>query len=391
MASTASRKVVSYSDLDMAALASASTSSLAPSASSLAASSASGKRPNWDSSGQALTASASRKLRKLLSLARGGNVEQVESMLKNDASVAGARVNEELKEAMRDARRAMRGEDEEEEEDEEGDEEEEDENDDFDQVNGGHKEVDEEMDDGGAVDSFDWQGINGGSENDGGRALTHREIWDDDALKNAWDAAVEEYEIFHRRRQEAHEQQEVSQKKRKRESALWYESPAPGSKAALEAKTKQADEARELARRKQEAKKLVRNLAANEATPPSSKSNLSVPPSRHLASNSSAWKRACAMVAQTPNRIGPSHTSAVPTPAPSTTTTTTTTTRQADPVATFSSTDAQAAAAPSAAPPSAMSKEDTLQNLAMAWYYAGYYQAQAHALVASSSLEQQGE
>ncbi|PWN89584.1 hypothetical protein FA10DRAFT_268115 [Acaromyces ingoldii] len=388
MASTASRKVVSYSDLDMAAAASASTSSLAPSAPSLVASSASGKRPNWDSSGQALTASASRKLRKLLSLARGGNVEQVESMLKNDASVAGARVNEELKEAMREARRAMRGEDEEEEEEEEeGDEKEEYENDDFDEVNGGHGEVDEEMDEGGAIDSFDWQGINGGSENGSGRALTHREIWDDDALKNAWDAAVEEYEIFHRRRQEAHEQQEVSQKKRKRESALWYDSPAPGSKAALEAKTKQADEARELARRKQEAKKLVRDLAANEATPPLSKSNLSVPPSRHLASNSSAWKRACAMVAQTPNRIGPSHTSAVPSAAPSMATAT----RLADPVATFASADAQAAAAPSTSTPSAMSKEDTLQNLAMAWYYAGYYQAQAQALVASSSPQQQGE
>ncbi|PWN49267.1 hypothetical protein IE53DRAFT_346123 [Violaceomyces palustris] len=44
---------------------------------------------------------------------------------------------------------------------------------------------------------------NKGTIKEQGRALTHQEIWDDTALINAWQAAEDEYKLFHSRRLKA--------------------------------------------------------------------------------------------------------------------------------------------------------------------------------------------
>ncbi|KAH9487231.1 hypothetical protein JR316_0001300 [Psilocybe cubensis] len=72
-----------------------------------------------------------------------------------------------------------------------------------------------------------------GYEEEESRELTHEEIWDDSALVDAWDAAMEEYEAYHGTEQDW-------KKEPVKKSPLWYNIPfdpskKPAAKALLNA------------------------------------------------------------------------------------------------------------------------------------------------------------
>ncbi|KAL9940272.1 hypothetical protein V8E36_000977 [Tilletia maclaganii] len=147
---------------------------------------------------------------------------------------------------------------------------------DYDEEYDYNEEYDEEGDE-GEQDAFDPTTFNFGlNATNEGRALSHRETWNDSALVDAWDASKEEYEIFHAQKEAAlaaaaegknREEQEraaaeaaeamqrhfveeanrlaalessdasgsTRRKGRGGRSALWKDSPLPGSKTAQEA------------------------------------------------------------------------------------------------------------------------------------------------------------
>jgi hypothetical protein len=364
-----SRKVIDYADL----WNEASTSSVAAShqngnGAHMKQKSSPNKANNgWSADGVPQTASSARKLRKILTKIELGDLESAESELEK---MGPAKNNYEVQRALAIAKTGGAsngfGDDEEDAEDYDEDEE------------------GLEMDSGMIDEGFNWQGAMNSNGTAAGRQLTHAEIWDDSALVDAWNAAEEEYKLFHAQRS-AHEQakQEISAKRSivdeidqgppKKRSALWHDSPAKGSSVALAAKAAQEKTDRlsvELAERKKQAKALLARVAAEEdsqndaghepmstsistiqTTAISAKKKLkgTTPPSSSISGNL-AWHSACATVSRTPNAIG------------------------AEMEATFSPT-VQPAANATTTP--ATENEDVFQNLAMAWYYAGYYQAMA--------------
>ncbi|PPQ99609.1 hypothetical protein CVT24_005184 [Panaeolus cyanescens] len=76
------------------------------------------------------------------------------------------------------------------------------------------------------ADSYeDDEGWDEGAEQEESRELTHEEIWDDSALVDAWDAAMEEYEMFHGPGK-AWKNEPI------KKSPLWYNIP-PSSKGSI--------------------------------------------------------------------------------------------------------------------------------------------------------------
>jgi hypothetical protein len=368
-----SRRVIDYSELWNAA----STSSIAKSPQQNGSSHAKQKtfpsstakaNMGWTADGIPQTASTARKLRKILTLIEAGDIESAESEL---SKLGPAKNNYEVQRALALAKTGGPSNDlgEEDEEYDEYDEE--------DEGDG----INTEMNGAG----FDWQGAMGSSGKDTGRQLTHAEIWDDSALVDAWNAAEEEYKLFHAQRtvHEKDGQQQQNGAKRgsgegndagppKKRSALWHDSPAKGSLVALAAKSAQEEKDRisaELAVRKKEAKALLAKVAGDKApdegqdqegtaaasfrgSTAGKKLKGTTPPSSSISGNL-AWHSACATVSRTPNAIGKEK-EAIMTPIAQ-----------------------QPASIPSATPTTTIEGQDIFQNLAMAWYYAGYYQAMA--------------
>ena len=192
----------------------------------------------------------------------------------------------------------------------------------------------------------------------GGRPLTHAEIWDDSALVDAWEAAQQEYEIYHSRRAAAAAAAGSSAKGKS--SSLWNEAADVNSEAALTAE-KQAAEANRAA------------LAARKAASLASKGKLKE--KHNMAGDAPSplidapsYAKATAIVSETPNfqhwiPVGepgaPASGSASAGPNPGAA--------------------ARAAAASAAStgilPGMAGGNDEMLQNVIMAWYWAGYYTA----------------
>lgn len=352
-----------------------------------------GKQPHWTPDGRPISASAARKHRKVLQLLGAGQLATAEGML---AGMGPAKNSVEMQEAWAWATRKAKGAETGADTGEEGGSKE----------NGGAKVVGD--DDGYALEAdedpegeeaevawkpgaaIDWQGAIQQTARADAKQLSHAEIWDDSALIDAWDAAMEEYKLFDaqrsalqkkvhaqhteqassngqsngstkRDRAEVSEEREAASRPAKR-SALWHDAPAVGSQAALEAKVTATKEAAAHSELLEERKRQARALLAQMSGPgeeedaqrvPVSEttSKCVVPPSSSVSDNP-AWQSACAVVADTPNMIG------LHTPGRHDGTHDHATTESGP-------TDAQAA------------HEEVLQNLAMAWYYAGYYQAMA--------------
>ncbi|UZJ52448.1 hypothetical protein CBS101457_001768 [Exobasidium rhododendri] len=377
-----SRKVLDYSDLSKEA----STSTLQlegrkdvtkPKGQD-ASSSSSSKVVSWSEDGTPRTASSARKLRKVLNMISTGKIEAVEKELD---TMEMARNNLEIQTALTLAktRRA------------EGTSQDRDKGIVAEEVIeygadwDGEGECDTDM----VENSFDWQGNMHDDGKEGGRQLTHAEIWDDSALVDAWNAAEEEYQLFHARRSAQEngnkrkgQAAEAARPPQKR-SALWHESPDKGSPAARAAKAALEDESRnrkELERRKKEAKALLARLAGDEQNKPNDDNDQesimveehpsnyerekpsekrpkgTTPPSSGLSGNL-AWHSACATVSKTPNAIGR--------------------VKEDTSTSTEKTTHIPTAAPYEASLPTSDEGQEIFQNLAMAWYYAGYYQAMA--------------
>jgi hypothetical protein len=368
------RRVLDYSELWNEASTSAAkpvvkngtSSSPQKTVTTTAPASSSGKGTGWTDEGKPLTASSARKMRKVLTLIESGKIDDAETEL---SKLGTAKKNFEIQKALAIAKKRKRA-------IENGDQENGEEMYDYEDEGSQQdwQEEDVEME----GDGFDWQG---GME--AGRQLTHAEIWDDSALIDAWNAAEEEYKIFHARRsaQETvtgntgengnHVLAVTEGESSKKRSALWYDSPAKGSKAAIAAKNAlqtQAKDQRELELRKKRAKVLLAQVAGDDdeeeeavgvpeedkeeplpVKPKQKRLKGTTPPSSSISGNL-AWHSACATVSKTPNAIGNVERAKETTPLST----------SSDPT------------------PSAMPEgDDIFQNLAMAWYYAGYYQAMA--------------
>lgn len=361
-----SRRVVNYEEL----WDEASTSSAAP------RDKRSGGQPSplarsngWSKDGSPNTASSARRLRKILNLLHAGNIELAEAELEKTGS---AKNNYEIQRALAQAkkRRAEGGPlgDEGGVDAGEGDEE-------------GAQDEDTDM----VGNDFNWQGAMNGNQSDSSRQLTHAEIWDDSALVDAWTAAEEEYKLFHARRSAQEKAKEAGQPGKSatdrpaKRSALWHDSPAKGSPAAVAAKAaveqQQTANRRELEESKRRARSLLAQVAGEDesvvvAGAPEQavdgddgqgkrkKKKGTTPPSSSISGNL-AWHSACATVSRTPNTVGPIGSGSDGPGMPTT------------------PAFVEAVTPASQQPTVGQDGQDIFQNLAMAWYYAGYYQAMA--------------
>lgn len=265
-----------------------------------------------------------------------------------------------------------------------------------------------------------------------GRVLTHAEVWDDSSLVNAWDAAQAEYVQFHAKRKRAMDQLNGGLEThtvpngngKGSQSALWYEAPTPGSKAAEEAQN--ISEGNKRAKELQDWRAKQRNRESRQSAPTAtngaddsqshagaSQAHTStstqqkgqgaatgtkqpsyhpdgtrkIPPSIGLPGNR-AWTEACATVAATRNHIGAEAVVAAKTAvADNTNATASTAANETPSIAGVSGHTTSASSQPTAAaptPPAAAipaangaqsSSNDHFQSVCMSWYYAGYYTA----------------
>ncbi|WFD39733.1 uncharacterized protein MJAP1_002714 [Malassezia japonica] len=148
-----------------------------------------------------------------------------------------------------------------------------------------------------------------------GAALMSRDVWDDQFLLDAWNAAEEEYAAFHRRRSDALDEEEEEEKE-----GLWYSLPTEDEQARGTWEDEEDDD---------EYDNGDHDDSDNDTYTP-------------------GWKAAQRIVAATPNSIGASSSTPAPSAVPP---------------------------APSLALPAGVAASDTLQSLVMAWYYTGYYTA----------------
>lgn len=325
------------------------------------------KSSGWSQDGKPQTASSARRLRKILNMIEGEDLQKAEIEL---SKMGSAKNNFDIQRALVMAKTGKKtnGTLGQQEDDDEGEEEEE-----YDDGEFYEDENDQDEDESMEQASFDWQGgMKKAKKSNDGRQLTHAEIWDDSALVDAWNAAEEEYKLFHAQRS-AHQQsvQHQNGEKRaaeqyteenglpKKRSALWYDSPAKGSEIAANAKAaqqKQLDDNAELEERKRQARALLARVAGDtleeQANGQSKGKKLKgiTPPSSSVSGNL-AWHSACATVSKTSNAIG----------------------------AVAEETAVSIVDSPETQSPTsiAFEGEEIFQNLAMAWYYAGYYQAMA--------------
>jgi hypothetical protein len=380
MAARDSRRVLDYSDISTETSISAHPQNAKKSGAkqnkqntSSSSNPSSSKPVAWSPDGTPQTASSARKLRKILNLLSLGQIGDAEKelstmeMAKNNFEIQRALVIAKKKRAEGVSQDAAEKEGE----------------------NGNDLECDEESCMELGDTTFDWQGSMEESGVEGGRQLTHAEIWDDSALVDAWKAAEEEYVLFHAQRslhessRKRHSELSEAEQLPRKKSALWHESPEKGSPAAIAAKAALEDEGRkikELEDRKRQAKALLARVAGDKqqaklddveiqastpmtaapSGPETDKSKLkrfkgTTPPSSALSGNL-AWHSACATVSRTPNAIG----------------------RTAEEATQAPKLDlSNSASVNEAALPTSSEGEEIFQNLAMAWYYAGYYQAMA--------------
>ncbi|KDN50384.1 hypothetical protein K437DRAFT_261940 [Tilletiaria anomala UBC 951] len=213
-----------------------------------------------------------------------------------------------------------------------------------------------------------------------GRILTHAEVWDDSALVDAWDAAQQEYEMYHSRRKAALAAQAAAAAGGPgraggagKLSALWHESADPDSAVA-----KEAERAAEIAHQQLlDAAKLKRTAAKTKQ-----KEEANAEAQKHLMTEDDpVWQNACSVVERTPNfqhwtPIGESHHTSQrhhphpyhPAPSP-------TQPLHAPFLTSMPFGPGAADAAAASVRPHPQSREDLLQNVIMAWYWAGYYTA----------------
>lgn len=159
-----------------------------------------------------------------------------------------------------------------------------------------------------------------------GNALASQEIWDDQFLLDAWNAAEEEYAVFHQQRSEA-----IDAFLAQNKQARWYSLPT----AAVQDAAAQAE----------------RDDSTTHAPIPTDNATTPAPDTPLGATR--GWLEAQRIVAATPNQIGGAPAARAQTDA-------------APP---------HPAALPSLTLPASMPASETLQNLMMAWYYTGYYSA----------------
>lgn len=180
---------------------------------------------------------------------------------------------------------------------------------------------------------------------DGGRVLSHEEVWSENALVDAWKAAQEEFARYHS--QSAGIFSSVAVPAKQNASALWYDAPTPGSEQALKAQevseaNKQIRRLRLYTQRNQEQqrrqeqyqevksapyesdieskrKKALQTIQLGSSVAGSRKVRVQehetpsragwpngkrrIPPSIGVPGNS-AWQEACATVAATRNLVG---------------------------------------------------------------------------------------
>ncbi|PWN33893.1 uncharacterized protein FA14DRAFT_191005 [Meira miltonrushii] len=373
------RRVVAYDDI---ALQSAGNVTLPPQPSSSsstlpkASSPTNGKtRDHWTEEGRPITASAARKYRKVLQLLGSGKIEDAKDMLKRTGT---AEKSTEIQEALAWATKKRQGSQGETSAQPNGH---------IPKTNGAvavgdGPQLEEDEEDGNTSlvgTSISWQGTNQPSSGKG-KSLSHAEIWDDSALIDAWDAAMDEYKQFDEMRK-AHQNKKNGKRIREegdidantpasKRSSLWHDSPDVGSETAQQAK-QAAEIAKEtekelLIRKKREAKELLAQIMPEEEEEDFEGAVLSgeydTPPSKDVPGNE-AWKEACEIVSNTPNRIAGS-TDQIP--------------QTYDQAFSNGATAATSSTAQGRnTTTQTMSQEDVLQNLAMSWYYAGYYQAMA--------------
>lgn len=326
----------------------------------------------WSADGTPQSASSTRKVRRILTLLDAGNITQAENEL---AKMGAGKNNFEIQRALVMAKTGKgtvysngNGHfDASYDEDEDNGRE-----DDYEDDGMAYDYENEEHEDFGELD---WQGGLNGS----GKQLSHEEIWDDSALIDAWNAAEEEYKIFHTKRS-AHEKEALHNGDiPKNRSALWYDSPAKGSPAAIAAEKAAKEEQKraqlELEARKKQARALLEQVAgpapiveevktANGTPEKPKRLKGTTPPSSSISGNL-AWHSACATVSRTANEIG-AQTSSLP--ENGSVPHHTRNGREETSTTTTSTSDTAARTAQG---------EEIFQNLAMSWYYAGYYQAMA--------------
>ncbi|MCO5565654.1 hypothetical protein L7F22_019328 [Adiantum nelumboides] len=368
------RRVVTYDDINLSSAGNATSITLSPQASSSTHPSVNsptnGKtRDHWTEEGRPITASAARKFRKVLKLLGGGKIQEAKNMLKQ---LGPAQKSTEIQEALAWAIKKSQN--------SQGESSDQPTNIQLPKTNEStatesSQQFEEEEDDVNLVGtSIAWQDINQPSNRKKGagkgKSLTHAEIWDDSALIDAWDAAMEEYKQFDEMRK-AHQNKKDGKRAREegevtgdaitpasKRSSLWHDSPDVGSEAAQQAK-EAAEMAKEtekelLIRKKREAKELLSQIMPEEEDSEFEKNETLL--SKDLPGNE-AWKAACEVVSKTPNTISGS-------------------TNQTNDQA-FSNGATAANAETSQSATQTMSQEDVLQNMAMSWYYAGYYHAMA--------------
>jgi hypothetical protein len=335
-----------------------------------------GKQPHWTEDGKPISASAARRYRRVLQLLATGDIVDAELLL---TKMETAYRNVEVKEALAWAKRkadAVSVVD----ENFNGEEVSSDSGNSADEIGGdGDEEVYEEEDDELHEDMAlpDPTGINiipAQPRNTSARD----DAWDDSALIDAWDAALEEYNYFDAQRSasqrkrsldEAADGQATAKRSRtddgaelatpfvpKKHSTLWH--AAPTTRKSNDESTTNV----ELAKHKAKALSLLDQVDQSEDTPATPTTTTTTtkrvikgvrPPSSHISGNP-AWLSACAVVSKTPNEIG----------------------EGVSPTAHASEHMGITDPNPSSSSTS-HGQDDVLQNLAMAWYYAGYYQAMA--------------
>lgn len=348
-------------------------------------------RQHWTNEGKPMSASAARKYRRVMTLLAAGNVDDAEALL---LRMGPAKDSVEIKEALLWAKKKKSSF-----EDATA------QKDDSDVVQEENSkacdDADEFSEDAQTTEEYHGQSFDppsyipagtsfnfhGAFDDGSGRHLTHAEIWDDSALIDAWDAAMEEYKDFDQRRKNS-----TPSANRKGKSALWYSSPGAGSSAAREAKASAHEEQKqleELEARKKHARGLLEKIpkeplceqqlsvaVQSEQSLPSRKRKKVkgvVPPSSSIPGNA-AWHSACAIVSQTPNQVGEQSVQSLPNLLPSLDN------AHQHQSAFDSDKNNQSQSGATSSHDTNTPPEDVLQNLAMSWYYAGYYQAMAAAM-----------
>lgn len=390
--------MIAYNDIALHSTGNATSTAISPQASSssthpLVSSPTNAKtRDHWTEDGRPITASAARKYRKVLQLLGSGKIEDAKEMLKRTGN---AEKSTEIQEALAWAIKKRQNSQSEtttqpnvQQPKTNGISS----NKDTEQL----EEEEEDIDTNLVGTSIAWQGIsqptNGKKGSGKEKSLSHAEIWDDSALINAWDAAMEEYKQFDEMRK-AHQNKKNGKRARQegdadaitpasKRSSLWHDSPNVGSEAAQQAK-EAAELAKEteqelLMRKKQEAKELLAQIIPEEEAEDPTGEDLTgdydTPPSKDVPGNE-AWKKACEIVSNTPNRIAGA-TDQIP--------------QTNDQAFSNGATAANTETSQSRNTTSqTMSQEDVLQNLAMSWYYAGYYQAMAVQMTQQQQQQQQ--